>query len=53
MSIIFFFRIESDIRENIYKIFQRNDIDLTTPRIVAASSQHSFDKMGNDVDKFT
>lgn len=38
-----FLRIESDIRENIYKIFQRNGIDLTTPRIVASSSQHSFD----------
>jgi len=39
-----FLRIESDIRENIYTIFQRKGIDLTTPRIVA-SSQHSFDNV--------
>jgi small-conductance mechanosensitive channel len=46
-----FLRI-ADIRENIYKIFQRNGIDLTTPRIVT-SAHHNPGNIDKEAEKFS
>ncbi|MFY9964106.1 MAG: hypothetical protein WBL44_01315 [Nitrososphaeraceae archaeon] len=43
-----YFRIQSDIRENIYEVFVQKHIDLTTPDIVYFNNKKS---KGDAIDK--
>lgn len=39
-----YLKIESDIRENIYELFQSKDIDLTTPNVLHMSKNNNCQK---------